>query len=153
MIYIAIYYNMMIHGAIRWEYLIHVDPFETSFTKKLPMFDKRAYHLYPKYNFVYDKLWVAQSQDLSWDNRKYSTNKFHKLSYIYEPRWGHKSASSHFKINDYHHLKKYQHLSDMMWSTYIEGVENMTDFLLVNGNIVYDISYNYSQEQNGYTEC
>lgn len=134
----------------------YVDPFETSFTKKLPMFDKRAYHLYPKYNFVYDKLWVAQSQDLSCGTIE-SIQPTSSINYpiFIKPRWGHKSASSKncFKINDYHHLKKYQHLSDMMWSTYIEGVENMTDFLLVNGNIVYDISYNYSQEQNGYTEC
>jgi hypothetical protein len=39
-----------------------------------------------------------------------------------------------------------------MWSEYIDGVENMTDFILINGNVVYEITYLYSKEQNGYTE-
>ena len=40
----------------------YTDSFENSFTTRLPMFDKRAFNLYPKYNFVYDKLWIMQSQ-------------------------------------------------------------------------------------------
>ena len=133
----------------------YTDPFEISFTKRLPMFDKRAFELYPKYNFVYDKLWVAQSQDLACgDPKNISPTSSVNYPIFIKPRWGHKSASSKncFKITSYEHLQKYKHIDDMMWSEYIEGTENMTDYVLLNGNIIYKITYLYSKEQNGYTE-
>lgn len=133
----------------------YTDPFKKSFTKKLPMFDKRAFNLYPKYNFVYDKLWIAESQELSCgkiENITESSNITYPI--FIKPRWGHKSASSKncFKIISYSHLQKYKHIPDMMWSEYIDGVENMTDYVLLNGHIIYQITYLYSKEQNGYTE-
>jgi hypothetical protein len=134
----------------------YTDPFKKAFTKKLPMFDKRAFHLYPKYNFVYDKLWVAISQDLSCGKpENISETSNIKYPIFIKPRWGHKSASSKncFKITSYTHLQKYSHLEEMMWSEYIEGTENMTDYILLNGNIIHKITYLYSEEQNGYTEC
>lgn len=134
----------------------YTDPFQKSFSNKLPMFDKRAFHLYPKYNFVYDKLWVAISQDLSCGKPEdiTATSNINYPIFI-KPRWGHLSASSKncFKITSYDHLQKYNHLKEMMWSEYIEGTENMTDYVLLNGNIIYKITYLYSEEQNGYTEC
>lgn len=133
----------------------YTDPFKKSFTKKLPMFDKRAFNLYPKYNFVYDKLWIAETQELSCGKIENITESSNiKYPIFIKPRWGHKSASSKncFKITSYSHLQKYKHISDMMWSEYIDGVENMTDYVLLNGHIVYQITYLYSEEQNGYTE-
>ncbi len=134
----------------------YTDPFKTPFTKRLPMFDKRAFNLYPKYNFIYDKLWVAQSQKLNCGDPQHilPTSNVNYPIFI-KPRWGHKSASSKncFKISSYKHLQKYKHLDEMMWSEYIDGTENMTDYVLLNGNIIYQITYLYSDEQNGYTEC
>lgn len=133
----------------------YLDNISQNFTRKLPMFDRPAYNLHPKWNFVYDKLWVTESQSLNGG----TIGNIRKTSHInypifIKPRWGHESASSKncFKINSYEELQKYKHLDDMMWSEYIDGVENMTDFILINGNIVYELTYLYSKEQNGYTE-
>ena len=35
----------------------YTDPFDVMFSKKIPMFDKQAFNMYPKYNFVY-VLWI-----------------------------------------------------------------------------------------------
>lgn len=133
----------------------YTDSFESSFTTRLPMFDKRAFNLYPKYNFVYDKLWVMQSQNITCGKLE-SITKDSNITYpiFIKPRWGHKSASSKncFKISSFSQLQKYQHIKEMMWSEFIEGTENMTDYVLLNGNIIYEITYLYSDEQNGYTE-
>ena len=61
---------------------------------------------------------------------------------------GLKRSLSHkncFKINSYNELRKYKHLPDMMWSEYINGTENMTDYILLNGNIIYYITYLYGK--------
>jgi len=133
----------------------YTDPFDHSFTRKLPMFDKRAYMSNPKYSFVYDKLWVCQSQDIN-SGRLESITPDSNIRYpiFIKPRWGHKSASSKncFKINSYSELSKYRHLNEMMWSEYIEGTENMTDYVMVNGHIIYQITYLYSDTQNGFIE-
>ena len=36
-----------------------------------------------------------------------------------------------------------------MWSEYINGKEGMTDFILKDGKILYQITYVYSKEQRG----
>ena len=40
----------------------------------------------------------------------------------------------------------------MMWSDFIDGREGMTDYILLNGNIMHQITYVYSDKQNGFTE-
>ena len=43
----------------------YLDPFKYHLTNKVPVYDKHAYNKYPNHNFVYDKLWVAKSQNLN----------------------------------------------------------------------------------------
>ena len=40
------------------------DPFSYTLSEKIPIFDKPAYQQNPSHNFVYDKLFVAQSQGI-----------------------------------------------------------------------------------------
>lgn len=133
----------------------YTDPFPIMFNKKIPMFDKQAFLNYPKYNFVYDKLWVCQSQKINCGTLD-SINKNDEINYpiFIKPRWGHMTSSSKncFKVTCYEKLKKYKKLKNMMWSEYIDGTEMMTDYVLVNGNIVYSITYYYSENQTGYIE-
>lgn len=133
----------------------YLDDISEKFTRKLPMFDKSAHKQNPKYCFVYDKLWVAKSQNLKCGKLEdIRETTFVNYPIFIKPRWGHESASSKncFKINSYNELVDYTHLREMMWSEYIDGRETMTDFILVNGNIVYEMTLIYSDEQNGYTE-
>jgi hypothetical protein len=39
-----------------------------------------------------------------------------------------------------------------MWSEFINHTEGMTDFVLLNGEIVYQMTYNYSDEQYGFAD-
>ena len=89
----------------------YTDPFDTLFIKKIPMFDKQAFNMYPKYNFVYDKLWICQSQKINCGTLQ-SITKDSDIQYpiFIKPRWGHLSASSKncFKINSYNEISKYK---------------------------------------------
>lgn len=133
----------------------YTDPFNIMYSQKVPMFDKQAYNMYPRFNFVYDKLWVCKSQGLKCGNLELINDKFDiKYPIFIKPRWGHLSASSKncFKIKSYEELLKYKHLKDMMWSEYIDGKEYMTDYIMLNGKIIFQTSYEYSKEQYGYID-
>ena len=41
----------------------------------------------------------------------------------------------------------------MMWSDFVDGREGMTDYILLNGRIVYQITYIYSEKQHGFTDA
>ena len=42
----------------------YLDPFKNHLRGDVPVYDSACYDKYPKHQFVYDKLWVAQSQGL-----------------------------------------------------------------------------------------
>ena len=39
-----------------------------------------------------------------------------------------------------------------MWSEFIDGTEGMTDYITVNGRIVWQLTYIYSDEQQGFAD-
>ena len=130
------------------------DNWNTLISKKVPDFDIQAYRRYKKYKFVYDKLWVAQSQGIECGTLESLKNadKLPEFPIFIKPRWGHKTSSSKncFKIKDENELSKYlDKINDMMWSEYVAEKEQMTDFMLQQGQIMHQITYVYSSEQNG----
>ena len=124
----------------------YLDPFDTFISKKVPDFDYQAFKKYTKHNFVYDKLWVTKSQGIlcgQLQNLKQTNNI--KLPIFIKPRWGHETATSKncFKIKSWDELDNYRHIPDMMWSEFIDAKEQMTDYIMLNGKIVYQITYVY----------
>ena len=134
----------------------YIDPFKYHLTSNMPVFDGKAYEKYPEHKFVYDKLWIIKSQGLMGGKLKDVRGKEDKYAYpmFIKPRWGHLSASSKncFKINNASELKKYSHFEHMIWSEFIDANEGMTDYVLLNGKIVHQITYIYSDKQNGFTD-
>jgi len=133
----------------------YLDPFESFISKNIPDFDYQAFNRYTNYNFVYDKLWVARSQGLLCGKlSKLKENKNISLPIFIKPRWGHETATSKncFKINSWAEIDKYKHIPDMMWSEFIDAKEQMTDYVLLNGQIVYQITYIYSDSQNEFID-
>ena len=134
----------------------YLDPFKYHLTNKVPVYDKHAYNKYPNHNFVYDKLWVAKSQNLNSGKLEELKGEENSITYpiFIKPRWGHLSATSKncFKIKTADELKKYSTFKNMMWSDFIDGTEGMTDYIVLNGNIMHQITYVYSDKQNGFTE-
>jgi hypothetical protein len=133
----------------------YVDPFEYFISKKIPDFDGGAFIKYPNHNFVYDKLWIAKSQGLmACELSKLYKNDNIALPIFIKPRWGHKTASSKncFKINSWDEIDKYKHIPDMMWSEFIDDKEQMTDYFLINGQIVHQLTYIYSDSQNEFID-
>lgn len=116
----------------------------------IPMFDSTAYKQNPQHKFVYDKLFIAQSQFIP--SGELSTAKDFPL--FIKPRWGHKTSSSKdcYKIKSMEELQPFLHKKNMMWSSFIDAKESMTDFILINGEIVYQITYVYSEEQYGFAD-
>ena len=130
------------------------DNWNTLISKKVPDFDIQAYRRYKKYRFVYDKLWVAQSQGIESGTLESLKNEEsdHQFPIFIKPRWGHKTSSSKncFKIKDVDELSKYLNKTDdMMWSEYVAEKEQMTDLMLQQGQIMHQITYVYSSEQKG----
>ena len=66
-----------------------------------------------------------------------------------KPRWGHLGAGSKncYKVKNKKEFLKYKKLKNMMWSEYLDYGEGMTDFIILNGNILYQITYKYSDNQ------
>lgn len=134
----------------------YIDPFKNHLTDKVVIYDKHAYRKYPQHNRVYDKLWIAKTQNLDCGKLEDLNTSEKSITYpiFIKPRWGHLSATSKncFKINSKDELKKYDNFKHMMWSDFIDGVEGMTDYIVLNGNIVHQITYVYSDKQNGFSE-
>lgn len=133
----------------------YVDPFKYFISKNVPDFDYQAFYKYKEYNFVYDKLWVVKSQGLmGGDLKDLTPNDNIPLPIFTKPRWGHETASSKncFKINTWDDVNQFKHIPDMMWSEFIDAKEQMTDYILLNGQIVHQITYVYSETQNGFTD-
>lgn len=135
----------------------YVDPFETHLTSKLAYDDNEAYNKYPEHNWIYDKLKISQSQGIMSGKLEDIVNKnidSHIFPIFIKPRWGNKTGGSKncYKIKSKDELHKYKHIEDMMWCEFIPDREGMTDFFILNGKIVHQITYNYSDEQNGFSD-
>ena len=133
----------------------YVDPFNHFISKNVPDFDNQAFYKYKEHNFVYDKLWVIKSQGLlGGDLKDLTPNDNIALPIFAKPRWGHETASSKncFKINSWDEIEQYKHIPDMMLSEFIDAKEQMTDYILLNGQIVHQITYVYSETQNGFID-
>jgi hypothetical protein len=134
----------------------YTDRFRTRLTGKMPFFDNECYERYPRFKNVYDKLWIVKSQGLPAGRLEKLKGKEDKVVYpiFIKPRWGHLSASSKncFKVNNANELKKYVNYKNMMWSEFIDAKEGMTDYVLLNGKIVHQITYIYSDKQNGFSD-
>ena len=135
------------------------DNFDIFLSEEIPYFDKIAYDKYKKHKKVYDKLWVAESQNMKCgklDDLVENPDEISKLPFpiFIKPRWGHKSASSKgcYKIKDKNELKKHIHKKNVMWSSFVDATEGMTDYVLKEGEIVHQITYNYSEKQNGFSD-
>jgi hypothetical protein len=133
-----------------------VNPYETFPYKihaELPKFDIVAHRLNPKHNFVYDKLFIATSQSMSAGTLIEVADTTNFPIFI-KPRYGHKTSSSKncYKISSMDELKPYLTKKDMMWSEFVNAKESMTDFYLINGEIVYQLTYIYSEKQNGFAD-
>lgn len=134
----------------------YIDPFKNHLTDKVIIYDKHAYKKYPHHKRVYDKLWIAKTQNVACGKLEDLNNNENTVIYpiFIKPRWGHLSATSKncFKIKSVSELNKYINFKHMMWSEFIDGTEGMTDYILLNGNIVHQITYIYSDKQNGFSE-
>ena len=133
----------------------YLDPFDYNWSKNVPMYDILAYEKYPKHNFVYDKLWIAKSCDMKCGELK-NLKKRKDIEYpiFIKPRWGHKTSSSKgcFKIKSYEDALPFMEDDDMMWSEFIDAKETMSDFIMLNGEIKWQMTLVYSDTQKGFID-
>ena len=135
----------------------YLDPFENRLSSKMSYSDGEAYDNFPDYNWIYDKLVIAKSQGLmsgKLEELNYKTFDNVKFPIFIKPRLGNKTGASKncYKIKTKDELKKYSHIENMMWCEFIDEKEGMTDFFILNGKIVHQITYKYSDELNGFSD-
>lgn len=134
----------------------YLDPYDHHITSTTVTNDQEAYRKFPENKKVYDKLWIAKTQNLNCGKLEELIDKGKHINYpiFIKPRWGHLSAASKhcYKIKNREQLDKYVDYPNMMWSEFIEGTEGMTDILMINGRMVYQLTYKYSDEQNGFSD-
>jgi len=132
------------------------NPDNELFNKHVPIYDSVAAKLNPEYEYVYDKLWIANNQGLKSGTLEDLLKKRNASEFpiFIKPRWGTKTARSVgcYKINSYEDLNIHKGKKEIMWSEFIDGGEQMTDFILWNGKIVYQITYVYSKTQIEFVE-
>ena len=145
--------------------IFHIrNPWEKSFKYRLefsiPVKDGQAFKKFPEHRFFYDKLYIAKSQSLKCGTlddlieKENCNNSIVDYPIFIKPRYGHKSGTSKncYVVKNCDELSKYSDLKEMMWSEYLKENEGMTDFILENGRIVYQISYKYSETLNVFSE-
>ena len=134
---------------------LYHEAFSNQFLNTIPTFDLDAFKKNPNHQFVYDKLFIAQSQDIQSGLLKDITLSGDiKYPIFIKPRWGHVTSSSKncYKIKNPKELLPYLSKPHMMWSEFINANEGMTDFILDNGKIVYQLTYEYSPTQNVFAD-
>jgi hypothetical protein len=136
----------------------YLDPFENHLQGDVPVYDGDCYDRYPHHRFVYDKLWVAASQELPSGTVEDLLQRPEMAHYplFIRPRWGHKtSGSKHCRevaSSDDLPALTVARAHELMWSEFIPGREGMTDFVLTSGRVVYQMTHVYSDEQKGFAE-
>ena len=134
----------------------YIDNYDHHLTSRMITSDGRAYRHHPALRHLYDKLWVARSQGLACGSLEKVADDIDRLPYpiFIKPRYGHLTACSRncHKVKDSGQLLKYINYPSMMWSEYIDGTEGMTDYIMLNGSIVNQLTYVYSPEQRGNVE-
>ena len=124
--------------------------------RSFPRYDGPAFKKNPQYSFVYDKLFVAKSQNMAAGELDELRPKDKEIDYpiFIKPRYGHQTASSKYcyKIKNREELVKHFDKPNMMWSEFVDATEGMTDFVVVDGQIVYHLSYVYSDKQYGFAD-
>jgi hypothetical protein len=134
-----------------------LNPYDTVLHKldpTMPSTDGKAYKLNPSYRHLYDKLFILQSQHIQGGELIELKEKDVSFPLFIKPRYGHKTSSSKdcYKIKKREDLEPHYHKKNMIWSEFIDATEGMTDFVLVNGEIVYQLTYVYSDDQYGFAD-
>jgi len=133
----------------------YLDAYDYHLAREIPVFDGQAFKKYPKHNFVYDKLWIAQSQNIkSGEIKQNSLPKKDLYPVFIKPRWGHQTATSKncFKIKTPEEIVKFIDVSDMIWTEYIDETEGMTDYILLHGQSMFQMTLQYSDKQLGFID-
>jgi len=138
----------------------YLDPFTHHLQGDVPVYDSACYERYPEHNYVYDKLWVAQSQELAGGTVVELIDSGDRDGARYplfvKPRWGHKTSGSKHcrKVSSPQDLPSRAQAvnQELIWSEYLPGREGMTDFVLVSGRVVYQMTHVYSTEQKGFAD-
>jgi len=156
-----LYISMILNiNDIKWCNLLNINQVYGDFPVNLSTFihqyDNPAFKDNEKYHFVYDKLFIMKSQDVPSGelNRKHVDEINTDYPIFIKPRWGHTSAGSKdcYKIKDIDQLSRYVDKPNMMWSSFINANESMTDFVMQDGKILYQLTYEYSPKQNEFAD-
>lgn len=104
-----------------------------------PTNDHEAYAAYPHLRRVFNKLYVMKSQNIPADKMCVIPKKFPVfIKPIVNLEGSNKDC---YFIKNLHQFKKFMHRKDMFWSDYLTGQEKSTDLFLLDGKIMFKMTY------------
>lgn len=122
------------------------------FSDKIVNNDIDAYEKYPKYNYLYNKLWVAKTQNLQCNTMDNPPTKDLYPVFI-KPIINLRGANLDcFKIHNEREYNKYKDRKDLFWCEYIDKNEGSTDFIVDNGVILFELTYNIENEKGDFLQ-
>lgn len=127
----------------------HIIPF----SNKLIRSDPEAWEAYPELRYFYNKLWVAKSQNIRCNTMDLPPTDKSQYPIFIKPiinlDGGNKDC---YKINTPQELSPYIHQTDMFWSEYIDKQEGSSDFVVLNGKIVFELHYTIDNKQDDFIQ-
>jgi hypothetical protein len=120
----------------------HIIPYDPSIIRT----DAGAYKANPNYNFVYNKLFIAQTQKI--DCGKMNIYP-HEYPVFIKPIINLKGGNlGCYKVNTKQEFERFKHRNDFYWATFLHGQEGSTDFVMDKGNILFELSYVMEKTEN-----
>jgi hypothetical protein len=121
-----------------------------SYSKKIINNDTDAYNYFKEYNYVYDKLWVAKTQNLKCGKMNETPEEF---PVFIKPIIGLKGGNREcYKIDNIKQFNEYVNKDYLFWTEYIDKGEGSSDFIIENGKILFEMHYLIENEKNGFLQ-
>lgn len=119
---------------------------DNNLSKKIPVFDAQAWVINPDHNFVYNKLWIAQTQTMECGPMGVNPVNFpviiKPIINLFGMSRGMKKINNIEEYND--NLK-----DGYFWEEYLDGKHYCLDFVIENGKIIFSSCLRSFQGENG----
>lgn len=120
------------------------------YSKKIINNDTDAYKYFKNYNYVYDKLWVAKTQNLKCGKMNEIPREFPVfIKPIISLKGGNREC---YKIDTMRQFNEYVDKDYLFWTEYIDKHEGSSDFIIDNGEILFELHYSIENEKNGFLQ-
>lgn len=104
-----------------------------------PVNDPEAYKAYPHLRKLFNKLYVSKTQNIRCGKMNQVPKKFPVFVKPIVNLQG--SNKDCYVVKSLYEFKKFMHRKELFWSEFLTGKEKSSDIFMLNGNIVFKMTY------------